>query len=91
MMLKGPRTPPIICTIDLSGFVVVMAMVVFTLMVAIMSWPHPHIGVSVNMPKAHFPVSMLRENREDAMVIMITRDGKVYFDLNSVTPDMLPA
>jgi biopolymer transport protein TolR len=34
---------------------------------------------------------MLRENREDAMVIMITRDGKVYFDRNSVTPDMLPA
>jgi biopolymer transport protein TolR len=32
------------------------------------------------------PVSMPSANREDAMIVNVTRDGKIYFDTKQVRP-----
>lgn len=46
-------------------------------------------GVSEDLPKAYHASKMQRANREDAMVVTITRDGKVYFGSDPVEFDRL--
>jgi biopolymer transport protein ExbD len=52
--------------------------------------PHHH-GGSVDLPKVLHPVAMRGADREDAMKVTITRDGKVYFDTEQIRFGDLPA
>ncbi len=56
-----------------------MAMVVFVMLLVFMTIPTGHHGVSADLPKVSHPISLPGARREDAMVVTITRDGKVYF------------
>ena len=91
MRRNRPRLAPLICTMDFNGFPVVMVPVVFALLMILMVWPVRHHAVSIVLPKAHHTVEMPRANREDAMVITVTRDGKVYLRSDRVEPGLLPA
>jgi biopolymer transport protein ExbD len=71
-------------------FACVMSLVVFVLLLLFMTETRPHHGgVSVDLPKASHPVSMPGADREDAMKITITRDGKVFFRADQVDPSHL--
>ena len=50
----------------------------------------PHcVGVSEDLARVYRALTMERANREDAMVVTITRDGKVYFGSDPVEFDRL--
>jgi biopolymer transport protein ExbD/biopolymer transport protein TolR len=46
-------------------------------------------GVSVDMAKVNNPVPMQDADKEDALLISVMRDGKIYFGTDVVTADTL--
>jgi biopolymer transport protein TolR len=46
--------------------------------------------VAVDLAKASNPIEMAEADREDALVVAITRDGNVWFGSNHVTLENLP-
>ena len=46
-------------------------------------------GVSVDMAKVNNPLPMQDADKEDALLVSITRDGKVYFGTEQITIDNL--
>ncbi len=46
-------------------------------------------GVSVDMAKVNNPTAMDDADKEDALLVSITRDGKVYFGTEQITIDNL--
>jgi biopolymer transport protein ExbD/biopolymer transport protein TolR len=47
-------------------------------------------GVSVDMVKAKNPIAMANADKEDAVVVAVTRDGRTYLGSNQMPPDQLP-
>jgi biopolymer transport protein ExbD/biopolymer transport protein TolR len=48
-------------------------------------------GVSVDLTKTTNPVAMADADKEDAVLVAVTRDGKVFLGSETVAPDNLPA
>src|SRR5580704_15118507 len=46
-------------------------------------------GVSVDMAKVNSPTAMEDADKEDALLVSITRDGRVYFGTDQITVDNL--
>ena len=46
-------------------------------------------GVSVDLAKTNNPVQMPDADKEDALLVAITRDGKVFFGTDQIKPDEL--
>jgi biopolymer transport protein TolR len=46
-------------------------------------------GVSVDMAKVNSPTPMEDADKEDALLVSITRDGLIYFGTDQITPDNL--
>jgi biopolymer transport protein ExbD/biopolymer transport protein TolR len=46
-------------------------------------------GISVDMPKVNNPEQMPDADKEDALLVSVMRDGKVYFGTESISPDNL--
>ena len=46
-------------------------------------------GVSVDLAKTNNPIQMPDAEKEDALLVAITRDGKVFFVSDQITPDQL--
>ena len=55
-----------------------MMLFVILLLVFLMQPPSHIRAVSTGLPKVSHPVSMPGANREDAILIWVTRDGRVY-------------
>lgn len=47
-------------------------------------------GVSVDLVRTRNPINMANAEKEDAVVVAITRDGKTYLGTPLLTPDQLP-
>jgi len=86
---KTGRSNELICYINVTGFVSVM----FVLVVAYMFQPvmFPHHGSAVDMARVSHPISMSHADREDAIVIGVMRDNRVFFRSDPITPSQLPA
>ena len=46
-------------------------------------------GVSVDLAKVNNPESMPDADKEDALIVAVMRDGKVYFGNDQIIPDQL--
>lgn len=46
-------------------------------------------GVSVDLVKARNPIAMDEADQEDAVLVAVTRDGKVFLGTNEMAPDVL--
>ncbi len=46
-------------------------------------------GVSVDLVKTRNPVTMQDADKEDAVLVAVTRDGRVYLDTTQMAPEML--
>ena len=66
-------------------------MVVFVLLLVFMTIPVYDNGGSVDLPKVLHPVAMRGADREDAIKVSITRDGKVYLGTGQVRLPDLPS
>jgi len=83
---RRPSQP--ISGINVAAFAGVMIVLVYLFMPVHVS---EYRGVSADLPKVGHPVSMAHANREDAMVIGITRDNRLFFRADRVSPDDLAA
>lgn len=75
---KPRRSTKLFSDFNTLQFASVMSLVIFVLLIVFMTLPQPHHGISADLPKVLHPVSMPGANREDAIKITVTRDGKVY-------------
>jgi biopolymer transport protein ExbD len=48
-------------------------------------------GISVEMAKTKNPIAMQAADKEDAVLIAISRDGRTYLGTDQMPPDQLPA
>jgi biopolymer transport protein ExbD len=46
-------------------------------------------GVNVELAKTNNPIPMDDADKEDAILVAVERDGKVYFDTEQVSPEVL--
>jgi biopolymer transport protein ExbD/biopolymer transport protein TolR len=46
-------------------------------------------GVSVDLAKVNNPESMPDADKEDALIVAVMRDGRVYFGRDQISPDQL--
>jgi len=71
-------------------FASVMGMVVFVMLLIFMTITPHHGGIAVDLPKVLHPVGMPGADREDAIKVTITRDGRVFFMTDQILPANLP-
>ncbi len=74
-MAYKPKAPPTVSDINVTPMVDVMLVLLIIFMVIT---PMLQKGVSVDMAKTQFPRQMADAEKEDAVLLAITRDGKVY-------------
>ena len=48
-------------------------------------------GVSVELAKANNPIPMEDADKEDAIIVAVMRDGKIFFDTQQITAEELTA
>jgi biopolymer transport protein TolR len=89
-MQKLWRSNRLICNIDVTAFAGVMFALVAMFMLPAMTIVHPR-GTSVDLAKIDRSIPMRAAEREDAMLIAVTREGKVFFRADPVRPEQLPA
>ena len=91
-MLQSWRKPAkLFSDFNTLQFASVMSLVVFVPLVVFLVNTEPFHHGSVDLPKVLHPVVMRGANREDAIKVTITRDGKVYFGTDQIVPANLPA
>ena len=83
------KAAPVVSDINVTPMVDVMLVVLIIFMVIT---PMLSKGVAVDMVKTRHPVKMQEADKEDAILIAITRDGKVFLSPGNVqmAPDQLP-
>jgi biopolymer transport protein TolR len=82
------RSNRLICYINVTGFASVMLVLFYFLL--LLQPLQVCVGNSVVLPQMHHAVSMPASNREDAMVIAVMRDGRVFFGTDCIEPWNLP-
>ena len=84
------KAPPPVSEINVTPMVDVMLVVLIIFMVIT---PLLNKGVQVDLAKTRNPITMADEEKEDAIVVAVTRDGSVYLSPGMVRtqPDQLPA
>jgi biopolymer transport protein ExbD/biopolymer transport protein TolR len=76
---------------DLNSFSMVMVMVVFVILAILMtSGPTGQRGAAINLATSRYSIARPRADREDAIIIAITRDGKVYVGSDQLFLPALP-
>jgi biopolymer transport protein ExbD len=73
--MKLAKAPPVVSDINVTPMVDVMLVLLIIFMVIT---PMLSKGVAVNMVKTHNDIKMQEADREDAIIIAVTRDGKVF-------------
>jgi biopolymer transport protein ExbD len=67
-------------------------MLVLVFMFMAITQPHSfHHGPPVDLARVHHPVLMRAASREDAIIVVIRRDNRIYFRNEAIMPDQLAA
>ena len=80
------RTMEVTSDINVTPMVDVMLVLLIIFMVIT---PMLQKGVSVELAKTDNPVSMKDADQEDALLVAVMRDGKIFFGSDQVTADQL--
>ena len=81
------KAPPPVADINVTPMVDVMLVMLIIFMVIT---PMLSKGVSVDMVKTKNPIAMQNADKEDAVVVAVTRDGRSYLGSNMTKPEDLP-
>ena len=84
---KKVKDNPPVSDINVTPMVDVMLVLLIIFMVITPMLQH---GVQVNMVKTKNPIAMQDADKSDAILIAVTRDGKVYLGNTQMTPEDLP-
>jgi biopolymer transport protein ExbD len=82
------KAPPPVSEINVTPMVDVMLVVLIIFMVIT---PLLNKGVNIDLAKTRNPITMADADKEDAVIVFITRDSKVYLSpgLKKTVPDQL--
>jgi len=88
--MKLPKAPPVVSDINVTPMVDVMLVLLIIFMVIT---PMLSKGVNVNLVKTKNPIKMVEADKEDAILVAITRDGKIFLSPGNtmMQPDQLPS
>ena len=88
--MKLAKAPPVVSDINVTPMVDVMLVLLIIFMVIT---PMLTKGAQVNLVKTRNPIKMQDADKEDAVLISITRDGKVWLSPGNrmISVDQLPA
>ena len=89
MNSAGTKRPKLICKIDVAGFASIMIVLMVVMFFSAATSVPPHHGVSVLLPKVRHAHSMPEAEREDAMIVLIYRNGEVFFNRDLVSSQQL--
>ncbi|MBS1873097.1 MAG: biopolymer transporter ExbD [Acidobacteria bacterium] len=87
--MKKMKAADVVADINVTPMVDVMLVLLIIFMVIT---PMLSKGVSVDLVKTRNPIAMQAADKEDAVLVAVTRDGKVYLSPGNsqTTPDQLP-
>jgi biopolymer transport protein ExbD/biopolymer transport protein TolR len=85
--MKKQIAPPPVADINVTPMVDVMLVLLIIFMVIT---PMLSKGISVDMVKTNNPVTMQAADKEDAVLVAVTRDGRVYLGTTPMKPEDLP-
>jgi biopolymer transport protein ExbD len=85
--MKKQTAPPPVADINVTPMVDVMLVMLIIFMVIT---PMLSKGVSVELVKTKNPIAMQAADKEDAVVVAITRDGKAFLGKTLIKPEDLP-
>jgi biopolymer transport protein ExbD len=85
--MEKQKAPPPVADINVTPMVDVMLVMLIIFMVIT---PMLSKGVSVDMVKTKNPIAMQSADKEDAVLVAVTRDGKAYLGSNQIKPEDLP-
>lgn len=94
MLQQRSTKTELICRIDVTGFAAIMLALValFLLPFAqVIDLPGGALGIAVDLARASHAAAMPGAYRDDALLVAVERDGRVWFNTDQVTPDQLPA
>ena len=85
--MQKMKAPPPVADINVTPMVDVMLVMLIIFMVIT---PMLSKGVSVDMAKTKNPISMQAADKEDAVLVAVTRDGKVFLGSTPLPIEQLP-
>jgi biopolymer transport protein ExbD len=85
--MKKMKAADPVADINVTPMVDVMLVL---LIIFIVITPMLNKGVSVDMVKTKNPIKMQAADKEDAVLVAVTRDGKTFLGSNPMAPDQLP-
>ena len=86
--MKLQKAPAPVADINVTPMVDVMLVMLIIFMVIT---PMLSKGVSVELSKTKNPIAMQSADKEDAVLVAVTRDGKAFLGSTQIKPDQLPA
>jgi biopolymer transport protein ExbD len=86
-MAKKQKTPDVVSDINVTPMVDVMLVLLIIFMVIT---PLLAKGVSVDLVKTKNPISMQKADQDDAVIVAVTRDGKLYLGSDEVDGASIP-
>ena len=81
------KAPPVVSDINVTPMVDVMLVLLIIFMVIT---PMLSKGVTVDMVKTKNPIAMQAADKEDAVLVAVARDGRVYLGSTQMEPNQLP-
>jgi len=86
--MKKFKAPPPVADINVTPMMLDVMLVMLIIFMVIT--PMLSKGVSVDLVKTNNPIAMANAEKEDAIVVAVTRDGKTYLGSTQTAPDQLP-
>ena len=86
MAVAKKRMADVNSDINVTPMVDVMLVLLIIFMVIT---PMLQKGVSVDLAKTDNPINMPEADKEDALIVAVMRDGKIYFNSDAVTAESL--
>jgi biopolymer transport protein TolR len=74
--------------IEVSGLGSIMVVFVYLFVAPALVVVHPH-GINVELPQSRHGSSQEGESREDALLVVVTRAGSMFFGNNKISPEEL--
>lgn len=86
--MEKKKAPAVVSDINVTPMVDVMLVMLIIFMVIT---PMLSKGQSVDLVKTRNPIAMQAADKDDAVLVAVTRDGKVFLGSTQMTADTLPA
>ncbi len=85
--MDKPKAPPVVSDINVIPLADVMLVMLIIFMVVT---PMLSKGISVDMVKTRNPIAMQAADKDDAILVAVTREGRTYLGTTQMEPDQLP-